>query len=69
MKNNKDKNILIIMNSISLVCGILAIVLFALGDVDLKDPVFWVMCLIVLSSLTSIVKLNLKPKTKKIVKE
>jgi hypothetical protein len=69
MGNYKDKKILIILNVISLICGALAIIMFFVNGVDFRDPILWVMCLIVLSSITSLVKLNLKPKNKKSVKK
>lgn len=69
MNDNKDKKILIILNMISLICGILAIIMFSVNGVEFTDPSFWVVGLIVLSSITSLVKLNLKPKIEKIIKK
>ena len=64
-KKDNDKKVLVILNAISLVCGVLALVMFSINGIDFKDPVIWVMFLIVLSSITSLVKLNLKPEIKK----
>lgn len=65
-KKDSDKKVLVILNTISLACGLLALIMFFVNGIDFKDPVIWVMMLIVLSSITSLVKLNLKPDIKKV---
>ena len=65
IKKDNDKKVLIILNTMSLVCGFLVLIIFFINGVDFKDSVVWVMILSVLSSITSLVKLNLKPDIKK----
>lgn len=52
----KDKNskLITIFNLISLVCGVIALILFFNSNVGFENPIVWIMCLIVLSSLTSL---------------
>ena len=65
MKNNKVE---LILNIVALTCSTLALILNMRAGINIKDPMFWLLIAIALSSVTSIVKMNLKPKSTKIKK-
>lgn len=55
MIKNKSSKLVTILNIISLICGILALILFFNGNVGFENPIVWIMCLIVLSSILTLI--------------
>ncbi len=53
--NNKGSKVIIILNIVSFVCGVLALILFFNGNVGFENPIVWIMCLIVLSSISTLI--------------
>ena len=53
MKKNNSK-LLVILNLVSLVCGVIALILLFNGNVGFDNPIIWVLCGIVLSSISAL---------------
>lgn len=69
MKNKGQKTITIfnqtaitILNWITVVCGILALVLLFNGNVGFENPLIWIMCWWVLSSVSALIAQYFKKK-------
>ena len=64
---DKNKKIQMIANIITVLCGIGGLILLLNGGVDFKHPMIWLLCLMVLSSISALITqgLSLKTNTKK----
>ena len=51
---DKSSKVITILNLVSLVCGVLALILFFNGNVGFENPIVWVMCGIILSSASAL---------------
>ena len=57
-----NQNVITILNWITVVCGVLALVLLFNGNVGFENPVVWIMCLLVLSSVSALITQYFKKK-------
>ena len=61
----KGQKLLIISNIVTVICGIVALILLLIGGVDFKNPIIWFVCLIVVSSNSSLISQLANTKKKK----
>ena len=52
---NKSQTIIYILNVITVICSLIALILFLNGGVDFENPIMWIMCLLLFSSSTSLI--------------
>lgn len=57
-----NQSVITILNWITVVCGVLSLVLLFNGNVGFENPVVWIMCLLVLSSVSALITQYLKKK-------
>lgn len=59
MKDNKKK-LSIILNVITIICGLLALILQLIGGVGFNNPFIWVLVLLVITSVASLLTISSK---------
>ena len=52
---NKNQTLIILLNWITVICGILTLVLQFNGNVGFENPYIWIMCLLIVSSISTLI--------------
>ena len=60
--SENNRKLMIILNSLTIIFGIIAFILLFNGGVKFENPVIWIMCFLILSSISSLITIITKSK-------
>ncbi len=58
--SDNNKKLMIILNSLTTIFGIIAFILLFNGGVKFENPIIWIICLLVLSSISALITIITK---------